>query len=315
MRILSATKKHVFSKGQIGCVGTVATLNITRGCAGGCVFCYARSFVGAPDPGTVLLYSDLAQQLRHELDSPRRKRPLPLFTVWASACDPFLGGPQILAVSRECMEILLDRGIGISLSTRGIIPGDLIALLGRHSRHVQITIPLPSLSEAYSRVWEPATALPRERLFLIQRLMDVGVVPAVRLDPLIPLVNDLSDQVGPVFSAIAGLGIGHAQASFLHLRSGVAQLIAAEGPPEARRIVLGSFPSYSQGVDARFDHLPIRQAAASLKRVQSVAKEFGVRLSLCRCQNPGLPAGTCPIEPLELFTDPGLQRSLFDDPE
>jgi DNA repair photolyase len=313
VRILSATKKHVFSKGQIGCVGTVATLNVTRGCAGGCVFCYARSYVGAPDPGTVLLYTDLAHQLKHELDTPRRKRPLPTFTVWGSACDPFLGGHQVLAVSRECMEILLDRGIGIALSTRGVIPDDLIALLGRHSRHVQITIPLPSVSEEYTRAWEPATALPRERLFLIQRLMEVGVVPSVRLDPLIPLINDLSDQVSKVFSAIAGLGIRQAQASFLHLRSGVAQLISDEGPTEARRLVLGSFPSYQQGIDSRYDHLPLRQSGASLKRVQSVAKEHGIRLSLCRCHNPGLPAGTCDIEPLELFSDPGRQRSLFED--
>ena len=40
----------------------------------------------------------------------------------ATATDGFLGGPQVQQVTRACLEILLNRSIGVSLSTRGSDP-------------------------------------------------------------------------------------------------------------------------------------------------------------------------------------------------
>ncbi|MFH1132142.1 MAG: radical SAM protein [Pseudomonadota bacterium] len=312
MKIFSAVKKQVFSIGKIGCVGEVTTLNVTRGCAGECVFCYARCYRGAPEPGTFVLYNNLPSQLRQELDSPRRKRPLPKFVVLSSYSDAFLGSEAVTQVTRNCLEILLNRRIGVSFSTRGIVPEEIVSVLGRHPKMVQVHIPITSLSAKYVENWEPGTALPKERLFLVQRLLRVGIVPSIRLDPIIPFVTDGTEQIREVVSAVVGLGLDRAQMSFLHLRPGVAEQLRKEAPMELRRIVLGSFPSERTGSGAPFDHIPVQQMTSSLRRIQRIAREHGLRISGCHCQNPGLPAGRCPILPEELPDQPGLQRSLFD---
>ena len=311
MELVAAQKSHALSRGELGCVGELATLNVTRGCAARCTFCYARCHPGAPPPGTVGLYQALPSLLRQELDSPRRKRPLPPFVALSTASDAFLGGPAVAATTHACVEIVLNRGLGLSFATRGDIPPETLRALARRPERVQVTIPLPSLSPDYVARWEPGTASPRERLFLLQRLQEAGLTPAVRLDPLIPYVNDETESLRKLCSALSALGHTQAMVSFLHLRPGVAEQLHREAPPEALRLLLGAFPSQGSDRPSRFDHLPQRQLLGLLRRVQRIGREQGIRLSACRCQNPGLPAARCPIAPAEGPTPPAEQASLF----
>ncbi|MCA9667034.1 MAG: radical SAM protein [Myxococcales bacterium] len=309
VKVLAAHKKHALARGTLACAGDVATLNVTRGCAARCVFCYARCYSGAPEPGTLVVYRDLPAQLRHELDNPRRKSPRPRYVLFASASDAFLGGQHVLHTTRACLDILLRRNIGVSLSTRGLIPDDVVELLGRHHDIVRVTIPIASLSEQYTSSWEPGTATPRERLFMIQRLREVGVEPAVHISPLIPFVNDGNDDLRALLSALVALGVDQAQASFVHLRPGVAEQIEAEAPAGSRRLVLGVFPALASGQPVRFAHIDPQQALSSLRRLQRIAREQGARVSACRCHNPGLPAANCLIEP------PSLPEPIAPEPE
>jgi DNA repair photolyase len=310
LRVQPITKKYALARGKLGCLGEVATLNVTRGCAGMCVFCYARCLPGMPPGDTIQVYSNLPQRLRLQLDSSRRKSPLPDFVILSTAGDAFLGGEAVLQVTRPCLEILLNRNIGISFSTRGEIPEDLLALLSRHARHVRVFIPLVSMSDDYTRAWEPGAALPRRRLFLAQKLMDAGIRPRFRLDPVIPFVNDKSADLERVLSAVAGLGLKRIIASFLHIRPGVERLIRHEAPEELRRLVLGGFPGLEQRPD-RFQYLPDRQCNASLERIRRLARERDLRVSACQCQNPGLLSEPCPVTPPELPGPLAQQTTLF----
>lgn len=311
MKILTATKKHAISKGQVGCVGEVQTVNIARGCAGSCIFCYARCYTGAPEPGTVLLYSDLPRSLRYELDAERRKAAIPPYVLFSTATDGFLGGPSIMQVTHAALEVLLNRRISISFSTRGTIPDETIALLSQHAPYIRITIPLVSMSEEYTQTWEPGTSLPQQRLFLIQRLLKAGIRPRLRLEPLIPFINDHTDQIHQVLSAIAGIGLTDATLSYFHLRPGVQEQIQSEAPASLRRLILGGFTIPAES-NAWFHHLPLKQRLAGLRRIQRIGREHGIKISACHCQNPGLPAAVrCPIIPPEM--PPAHQQiSIFE---
>lgn len=312
MKILPAQKKHALSRGKLRCVGEIATLNVSRGCAGACAFCFARCYSGAPPPGAVALYHELPGLLRRELDSRHRKRPLPRWVLFATACDGFLGGPEVLQVTRQCLEILLRRQVGVSLSTRGEIPDDIVAMLARHAEHVRVFVPLVSLSRDYHAAWEPGAASARRRLFLIQRLREAGLRPRVRLDPLIPFVNDDTENLRQLFSALNGLGVRQVIASYLHLRPGVGPQIQAEAPVQARPLVLGGFPELEDQPE-RFHHLPLNMRQASVRRLERIARERGLSVSICYCNNPGLTTARCPVVPPQLpEPDQDRQGSLFE---
>jgi DNA repair photolyase len=147
--------------------------------------------------------------------------------------------------------------------------------------------------------WEPGTATPHQRLFVLQRLLTAKVPAELSVEPLIPYVNDAVDQLRRLFSAAESLSVRHAVISFLQLRPGVAELIAREAPAEQRRLVLSSFPS-QRDPSARgrpFDHVAHEQALSILRRTQRIAREHGIRATACRCQNPGLPADECSLRP------------------
>jgi len=120
-----------------------------------------------------------------------------------------------------------------------------------------------------------------------------------------------------LISAVVSLGIDRAQVSFLHLRPGVAEQIQREAPAASRRLVLGMFPSLQSGRPPTFDHLEERQTLASLRRVQRLGRERGLRISACRCQNPGLPAADCIVLPPHLPPAAAQeeQSELFGDGE
>ena len=315
MRIFAAEKKHALTRGKIQCLGEVATINPSRGCAGKCAFCYARCFTGAPQDDRVLLYTELPAKLRAELESKRRRKPVPSFVLFSTAGDPFLGGPLVEDVSRACIEILLRRHIGVSLTTRGIIPDDLLTIMTRFRSRIRISLAITSLSEDYHRAWEPYTASPESRLAQLERLVRHGLAPTVRVEPIIPYVNDGTAQLRDLFSALNSVGIADVTLSFLQLRKGVADQIRNEAPKATHRLVLGSFPSEqrSQADKPLFDYLPLERARASLRRIQRLGQQTGIRVLACRCQNPGIPATTCVLAPECI--ESATQTTLFDTPD
>ena len=314
MTVTRVTKKHAITRGHLGCLGDVATVNLARGCAGRCAFCFARCIAGAPtSPGQIALYSDLASQLRGELE--RRRRPPPRWVLFSTASDPFIGPDELVELARGCLATLLEHNIAVSLSTRGDLPDEVVTLLASHASRVRVTIPLTTLSEEYTATWEPGAAPPRRRLFALQRLIQAEVPVVVRVEPIIPFVNDGTESLRALFSAVAGLGLSSAMVSFLHLRPGVREQLLREGAADQVPLLLGSFlpdePELALPRGRTFEHLPARQRLAGLRRVQRIARERGVRASACQCQNPGLPSRQCPVRPPELPRPSGTQLELL----
>jgi len=312
VEIIRTRKKDALPRRSLACQGEIRTLDVTRGCGGQCVFCHARAYAGAPAPGELLLHDDLPAQLKSTITSPRRRSPLPRWVLLNSQSDCFLGGPEVVEVARKSIEVLVTHRIGISVSTRGMIPDDVIEMLGKHARHTRVFVPVPTMDDAYTRAWEPGAALPQQRMLLVRRLMEAGLHPRIRLDPVIPFVNDTTAMLRATFSAVVGMGLTSVTVSFMHLRPGVAEQVQAEGPPEQTGLMLGSFTAPDQG--GRYRRLSLKRVRSSFKKVKTLASEYDVAVSACSCQTPGLEASSCAILPPELPVPVGLQEQLsFDD--
>lgn len=311
MKVYSASRKQPLSRGQIACLGPVVTVNVARGCAGECAFCYARCIPRGPERDTMWVYSDLPTQLRRDLDQRARRGTLPGYVVFSTASDPFLGDAHLRETARACIEVLIRRDVGISLSTRGAVPPEVIQLFAQRPERVNVTVPLASMSMDYTSIWEPGTAPPEQRLFAVQKLREAGVRAELRFEPVIPFVNDDNATLDALFSEVASTGQRRLMLRLVQLWPGVADQLRREAPPELVRLVLGCFPSLQEtGKAADFDHVAPRQALATLRRAQRVARDHGIRLQACRCHNPGLPAGRCVVAPPH--AEPRGQSKLFE---
>jgi len=264
-----------------------------------------------------MVYSGLARMLRSELKSPRRQGSLARWVLLNSASDGFLGGSEVVSVTHECLEALVQHQIGVSFSTRGEVPAAVIELLASHARHVRIFVPVVSMDAKYNAAWEPGAAPAHKRLVGVRRMLEAGLRPRVRLDPMIPFINDHTASVRATFSAIRGVGLSSVIVSYMHLRPGVAAQVEREAPEEQTRLVLGSFPRRDANMSL-YHRMALKHIRSSFERVQALAQEYDLHVAACHCGNPGLPSTRCPVSPPELPTPVGQQKQLAfggDEPE
>ena len=213
--LLKERKSSILSPSTLKCLYEAPTLNLTAGCVHLCIYCYARGYSSYPGDGTIVLYSNLAENLESEL---ARKRKTPKLVYFSPSCDAFQPVKQVLDSTYSIMELLLRKGIGVRFLTKGSIPNKFIKLFKSHSNIVQAHIGITTLNRQLQKLIEPHAATPKARLNNINALADIGILPEIKLDPLIPGLTDFVDNLGPLFKTLSGSGIKSAGLNYLFLR-------------------------------------------------------------------------------------------------
>ena len=86
-------RSAVLTPSSLACLRRVATVNLTAGCAHGCLYCYTRGYSNYPGEGRVILYANTLARLREEL---ARKRVKPGTVYFSPSSDPFQPVPEVL---------------------------------------------------------------------------------------------------------------------------------------------------------------------------------------------------------------------------
>lgn len=74
MKVVPVQRKSaVLTPSSLTCLSNVATVNLTSGCAHGCLYCYTRGYSGYPGQSEIRLYTNTAAKLREELRRKRRR--------------------------------------------------------------------------------------------------------------------------------------------------------------------------------------------------------------------------------------------------
>ncbi|UCF93162.1 MAG: radical SAM protein [Desulfobacterales bacterium] len=315
-----ARRSPVLTRTHFGCLRSVYTLNVTRGCEFRCVYCYARGYPAAPPAGTVHLFGDLPARLAQELDRPRRRKVID-GVAFNTASDSFQTHPRILDITYQAMQVLLDRGIGLSFLTKGWIPDRFGPLFADHPGLVAARIGLVSLRPHYRDLFEPHAATAAERLQNIERLIAWGIPVEVRIDPIIPFVTDDEASIRELYEALAARGIRTVSLSYLHLRPALLDQLQQELPPTELSLIGACFktrPWSVVGASTRSKLMPRVLRQKGYARFMGLAPEFGIKPFICACKNPDLPAHLCtnaqrfrPMEPA--LEKKARQLSLFGD--
>ncbi|MEK7709929.1 MAG: radical SAM protein, partial [candidate division NC10 bacterium] len=269
-------RSQVLHPFAIPCMQGVLALNVTRGCAHACVYCYARAYPEAPPRGRLLVHENLPARLEAEL---ARMRRLPRAVSLCTATDPFQPFPSLLSVTYQAAEMLLNRGITVTFLTKGFIPNEFVALFSRFLDLVRARIGLLSLDPRYHRTFEPGTAPPEVRLETLRRLRAAGIATGVRHDPVIPGVTDRPEALDRLFAALRKEGITSVDVGYLYIRPGIAQLLRDELPPAVARPLLSQFRSGPIEEVAASSHtqlLPPEIRVRSFFKIREAAREHGI---------------------------------------
>lgn len=202
-------------------IGFDRSVNPYRGCAHGCVYCYARpshAYLGL-SPGldfeTRLTFKpDIATLLERELSKPGyAAAPITL----GANTDAYQPAERTLRLSRAVLEVLDRFGHPVVVITKsaGLLrDADLLQSLARRNL-VLVYLSITTLDRDLARRLEPRAATSDRRLHAVAELAHLGVPCGVLASPMIPGLNDM--ELERILAAAAGVGARQARATLLRL--------------------------------------------------------------------------------------------------
>lgn len=202
--------KSVISRHNSPDVGFAQSINPYRGCAHGCVYCYARSthaYLGL-SPGLdfetrLTAKANAAEKLREEIAKPGYKCEVLTIGVNTDAYQPIERQQRI---TRSILEVASETNHPVSLITKSALIErdlDLLAPMAK-KRLVAVTLSVTTLDHAISMKMEPRTSAPARRIEAIRRLTQAGIPVNVNVAPVIPFLTD--SELEAIMEAAAKAG-------------------------------------------------------------------------------------------------------------
>jgi DNA repair photolyase len=194
--VLPDRARSVITSNNSPDVGFDLSINPYRGCAHGCVYCFARpthSYLGL-SPGldfeTKLFYkADAVNILEAELAKPKYVCKTIALGINTDGYQPL---EKRLQITRDILTVLTRCRHPLTIVTKSALivrDLDLLTDLAK-DKLVSVMVSVTSLTNDIKRTLEPRTASPQARLRVIQQLSEAGVPVGVLVAPVIPAITD-----------------------------------------------------------------------------------------------------------------------------
>ena len=173
------------------------TFNPYTGCDHQCVYCYASSYI--PSFSDCRPKKDLLAALKREATKLNGET-----ISIANSSDPYPRAEVSTGLTRRCLEILAESNCKIQIITKSNLVVRDDDLLSKIPSTVAFTVTTDD--DDIAKLIEPHAPLPSQRLRAAQDLIKKGIPVSVRIDPIIPLVND---QPQKLIADLASIGVKH----------------------------------------------------------------------------------------------------------
>ena len=247
------------------------TVNPYTGCAHGCLYCYASSYIRDffnPRPK-----KDFLRAAARDLS---RIPPGSIINI-SSSSDPYQPLEAEMGLTRALLEMIPESYV-IEIVTKSDIVTRDADLLSRRASVVSLTV--TTMDESLAARLEPRAPKPSRRVSAMETLSRAGIPVVLRLDPLVPGLNDDPESIRAVVREAARAGARHVVTSVYKVK------------PDNVARVLSAFPD----LEARFRKLYWEEGerihgylyasreyrARALKEVLRAARGYGLTFATCR---------------------------------
>ena len=200
------------------------TFNPYTGCDHGCVYCYASSYI--PHFSRCRQKKRLLQRLQQEAEKLNGQT-----ISIANSSDPYPRLEAKTQLTRKSLKILADSDCRIQLITKSDLVMRDEDLLSKVPSTVSITITTDNAELA--QILEPHAPSPKLRLRAAEELTSKGIPISVRIDPVIPFINDEPKKLVDILTSI---GVKHITSSTYKLKPDNWSRFSAELPSIAKKL-------------------------------------------------------------------------------
>lgn len=158
------------------------TLNPYTGCGHRCLYCYTTSFI--PRAFEVREKPGLLKKVGRDLEEIDSSRYLSL----SNSSDPYPPEEKKIELTREILELCRKKGVPVLVLTKSTLVTRDIDILKTMRAAVSITI--TTFNPYIASLLEERAPSPQERIQALIKLHQAGIPTILRIDPLIPGIND-----------------------------------------------------------------------------------------------------------------------------
>jgi len=244
------------------------TLNPYSGCDHSCVYCYASSYI--PNFSECRPKKELLQRLRTEASKLKGE-----IVSIANSSDPYPRMEASAGITRKCLEILTENDCRIQIITKSSMVTRDDDLLAKVPSTVALTITTDD--DCTARLLEPQAPLPSERIRALKDLSREGIPVSVRIDPIIPFVNDKPEKL---VRKLLNNGVRHITSSTYKVRPDNWRRFSAVFPEAAEKL---KDLYFRQGERiGGYTLLPKTIRLKLMKNLQELVTANGLKFGVCR---------------------------------
>ncbi|NPA74736.1 MAG: radical SAM protein [Euryarchaeota archaeon] len=250
------------------------------GCEHRCIYCYISTYIR--EPWRVRPKRDFLRILDRELRNAKRM-PVSM----SNSSDPYPSIERSLNLTRGTLRVLKKHDFSVLVLTKSVLVTRDRDILADMRSVVSITI--TTLDAHLAKKLEPFAPAPEQRLKALEKLKEREIKMAVRIDPLIPGINDSPAELNALVRELAGIGVD--------------QIISStyKAKPDNFRRVAGVFKAHAEELHRIYfeenemvrgvRYAPRELRMKMLKSLRDIAVSYDIPFSVCR---EGLPLNTAP---------------------
>ncbi len=255
------------------------TFNPYTGCDHKCVYCYASSYIR--NFTDCHPKKDIYEALKREATKLNGE----IISI-SNSSDPYPKIEVSIGHTRKCLQILSKSDCKIQIITKGdIVTRDVDLLLD-----VPSTVALTVITDddSIAKILEPEAPSPTQRISAAQNLIKKGIPVSVRIDPIIPFVNDNQEKL---VAALSSIGVTHITSSTYKVKPDNWRRLCTALPKAAEKLK----PLYFQQGEKVGGNmlLPRDLRFKLLKNIRDLADLHGIKFGVCREGIPKLNTASC----------------------
>jgi len=215
---------------------------------------------------------NLVTRIEHDLKRIDKRRVISM----SNSSDPYPPMDAKLELTRACLKLFTREGCRVQVITKS----DLV------TRDIDLFLQLPSvvsftittLKRDLSRKLEPLAPPPERRLDAMRKLSSAGVPVSLRLDPIIPGLNDA--EIERTVKAAAASGAKHVTSSTFKPRPDSWRRIQQVFPEVSAKLAPLYFEYGERHHNSRY--LPSELRLKLMMKVKNACDENGLTFASCR---------------------------------
>ncbi len=259
------------------------TVDPYTGCEHRCIYCYITSYIR--NPWKVRPKRDFLRLFERDLKNAKLKLPISM----SNSSDPYPKVERELRITRGALNLMRRYDFSLLMLTKSDIVVRDIDVLENIRSVVAITI--TTLDENLANKLEPMAPSPERRLRALEKLSGTGIKTIVRLDPVIPGINDNEEEIRKMVRVFADMGVRQIISSTYKAKPDNFRRVAGVFKDQAERLHRIYYENGEMVRGIRYAPRDLRLKI--LKRIRDASLKYGLDFSVCREGLPLNTASTC----------------------